>query len=301
MNNISVIILTFNEEKHIERCISSLKSFASQVYVIDSCSTDRTKVLSESLGAKVYVNPWPGNHAKQFQWALDNCDISTEWVMKMDADEYLLPELQSEISTKLCLISEDISGVYIKRRLHFMGKWIKHGSYYPTWLLRIWRYKHGFMEQRLMDEHIKLTRGGVVYFENDLVDENLNNLTWWTLKHNNYSIREAIDTLNHIYGFDESDLVSPKFFGTQEQRKRKLKNLYSDLPVFFRPMLYFTWRYFFRFGFLDGKQGLIWHFLQGFWYRFLVDAKIVEIRHNAGCDRNAIRLYIEKEYGVKFE
>jgi len=301
MKKISVLILTYNEELHIARCIESLQSIAKDIFIVDSYSTDKTVDIAESLGAKVYQNKWPGNHAIQFQWGLDNCPIETEWVMKMDSDEYVLPELAEEINAKISVLDDDVSGVYIKRRVYFMDRWIKHGGYYPTWLLRIWRYDKGRMEQRWMDEHIKLSSGKTVQFENDLVDDNKNNLTWWTTKHNNYATREAVDILNILYNFVSYDEVVPNIFGTQEQKKRWLKIRYASLPLFVRPVLYFHWRYFLKLGFLDGKQGLIWHFLQGFWYRFLVDAKIYEIYFRAGKEKKDIVEFLKNEYGIEFD
>ncbi|MDD5202066.1 MAG: glycosyltransferase family 2 protein [Sulfurimonas sp.] len=298
MNNLSIIILTYNEEKHIERCIKSLLPIAKNIFIIDSFSTDKTIEICESLGAKVYQNAFI-NHAVQFQWGLDNCPIDTKWVMKMDSDEYILPELQSEIIEKLEKLDEDVSGIYIKRRVYFKDRWIKHGSYYPTWLLRIWKYEDGRMEQRWMDEHIKLSSGNTIQFENDLVDDNLNDLTWWTQKHNNYATREAVDILNIIYEFLKYDEVPANIFGTQEERKRWLKKRYAKLPLFTRPFIYFVWRYIFKLGFLDGKQGLIWHFLQGFWYRFLVDAKIYEMEKKVKDSGKSIKEVIESDYGMK--
>ena len=296
--DISVIILTYNEELHIERCIKSLLPVVKEIFIIDSFSTDKTVEIAERLGAKVYQNPWI-NYALQFQWGLDNCPIETEWVMRMDSDEYILPELQNEISNKMQNIQEDTSGIYIKRRVYFKDKWIKHGSYYPTWLLRIWRYKDGHIEQRWMDEHIKLTKGKTIQFDNDLVDDNLNDLTWWTTKHNNYATREAVDILNIIHEFINYDEVNSNFFGTQEERKRFLKKKYANLPLFTRPFIYFLWRYFIKLGFLDGKQGLIWHFLQGFWYRFLVDAKIYEIEKKAEDSNLSLKETLIQKYGFK--
>ena len=296
--DISVVILTYNEELHIERCIKSLLPVVKEIFIIDSFSSDKTVEIAESLGAKVYQNPWI-NYALQFQWGLDNCPIETEWVMRMDSDEYILPELQNEISNKMQNIQEDTSGIYIKRRVYFKDKWIKHGSYYPTWLLRIWRYKDGHIEQRWMDEHIKLTKGETIQFENDLVDDNLNDLTWWTTKHNNYATREAVDILNIIHEFINYDEVNSNFFGTQEERKRFLKKKYANLPLFTRPFIYFLWRYFIKLGFLDGKQGLIWHFLQGFWYRFLVDAKIYEIEKKAEDSNLSLKETLIQKYGFK--
>jgi glycosyltransferase involved in cell wall biosynthesis len=298
--DISVIILTYNEEKHIKRCIESLLPVVEEVFIVDSYSTDKTVEIAESLGAKVYQNKWI-NYAVQFQWGLDNCPINTKWVMRMDADEYILPELALEINQKIGTLNNDISSIYIKRRVLFMNKWIKHGGYYPTWLLRIWKYEYGMIEERWMDEHIKVSQGNSIKFDNDIVDDNLNNLTSWTEKHNNYATREAIDLLNYIYSFVNYDDVKPNIFGSQAEKKRWLKVKYSKMPLFIRPLLYFNLRYFLQLGFLDGKKGLIWHFLQGFWYRFLVDAKIFEIYFKVGKKREDIMLFLKNEYNITFE
>ncbi len=298
MADVTVVILTFNEEKHIERCIRSLQPFAERIVIIDSFSTDRTVEIATSLGAEVLQHEWPGNHAVQFQWGLDNAKLDTEWVMKIDADEYVLPELADEIRERLPAIDNETSGIYMKRRVFFMGKWIKYGGYYPTWLLRIWRNGKGRMEQRWMDEHIKLTEGKSIRFEHDFVDENLHGLTAWTEKHNHYATREAVDILNIIYRFKAYDSVEPNLFGSQEERKRWLKIKYASMPLFLRPLIYFCWRYFFKGGFLDGKAGLIWHTLQGGWYRFLVDAKIYEIYHIAGREKESILEVLADEYNI---
>ena len=225
--------------------------------------------------------------------------IKTNWIMRLDADEYLTEELKQELLEKLEKLPEDITGLYVKRRVYFMERWIKHGGYYPIWLLRIWRKGKGYCEPRWMDEHIKITEGKVAFLENDIVDHNLKTLHWWINKHNSYATREAIDLLNYKYGFMKFDEIKPKLFGTQEQRKRWLKLRYAKLPLFFRPFLYFFYRYFFKLGFLDGKEGLIWHFLQGFWYRFLVDAKIYEIEKRAKGERLSVKEVIKKVYGIE--
>ena len=296
MQDISVIILTFNEEKHIARCINSLLTFTDKIFIIDSGSTDKTVEIAENLGAKVAVNPWI-NYATQFNFGIENNPFKTTWLMRMDADEYVLPELSNEINQKLFETPQEISGIYIKRRVLFFDKWIRHGAYYPIWLLRIWRNGHGICEESWMDEHIKLFQGKTVQMQQDLVDHNLNNLTWWTQKHNLYAIREVIDLLNIKYNFRDFEAVEPKLLGTQEQRKRYLKVKYASLPLFTRPIFYFIYRYFLRLGFIDGKQGLMWHFLQGFWYRFLIDAKIYEIYHRVGRDKEAIMDFFKSEYG----
>jgi glycosyltransferase involved in cell wall biosynthesis len=296
--DLTVIILTYNEEKHIQRCIESLKNVAKKIILVDSFSNDQTLTIAKELGAEIYQNTFI-NHAVQFQWGLDNCTIPTQWVMKMDADEYVTPELATEIKQKLANIKNEINGIYVKRRVVFLGKWIKNGSYYPTWLLRIWRNKTATVEQRWMDEHIKLEDGKTTNFENDIVDENLNNLAWWTTKHNNYSTKEAIEMLNIEYDICSFNGVKPDLKGTQEQRKRWLKKKYSKLPLFARPLIYFLWRYFIKLGFLDGKQGLIWHSLQGLWYRMLVDAKVFEIKRTSRLRNISISEAIDYLYKIK--
>lgn len=296
MQDLSVIILTFNEEKHIERCLRSLLPFTNKIFIVDSGSTDQTVAIARSLGAMVEQNTWV-NYAKQFNFGIEHNPFHTQWLMRMDADEYVLPELAAEINEKLAKLPSDVSGIYLKRRVMFMNQWIRRGGYYPTWLLRIWQSGKGICEESWMDEHIKIFSGRSIQFEHDIVDHNLNNLTWWTQKHNLYAIREMIDLLNIRYDFNDAETVEPRFFGTQEQRKRYLKIQYASLPLFTRPLLYFVYRYFVKLGFLDGKKGLIWHFLQGLWYRFLVDTKIFEVYLKAGCDKEAIIEFFRTEYG----
>ena len=187
MMDISVIILTYNEEIHIKRCLDRISPHVKKVFIIDSFSTDRTVEICKDLGAVVLQNKWPGNQAEQFNWALDNINIETKWILRLDADEYLLPELIDEFKSRLPKIPEYISGVSLKRRHIFLGKWIKRGTY-PVIILRMFRNGKGRCEQRLMDEHLVLSEGKTITFENDFVDHNLNTLMWWIEKHNNYAI-----------------------------------------------------------------------------------------------------------------
>lgn len=295
--NLSVIILTYNEQQHIERCISSVRNIAAKIYVIDCYSTDHTREIALNLGAQVYEHVWV-NYASQFNWALENIPLSTDWILRLDADEVVTDELKHELLERLPTLPSDVSGVYVKRRMVFLNRWIRHGAMYPIHMLRIWRRGDGFCEKRWMDEHIKITAGRCEVFDHDIVDHNLNNLGWWITKHNGYASREAVDLLNLKYNLIQYDDVSPAFFGTQEQRKRWLKIRYANLPFFVRPLLYFIYRYIFKLGFLDGKEGLIYHFLQGFWYRFLVDAKLFEIRQKCGHDRSKIVELLKTEYGI---
>ncbi|KXX72554.1 glycosyltransferase family 2 protein [Flammeovirga sp. SJP92] len=294
-NDISVIILTYNEEMHIKRCINSLKNIVKNIFIIDSYSSDNTIKIAKELGAIVFQNPWK-NYATQFNWALENCPIDTKWVWRVDADEFIDHELADNVNNQITTIKENISGIYVKRKIVFMGKPLMHGSWYPRWYLKIFRYGIGECENRWMDEHIVLSSGNTIKLEGNQIDDNLNNLTWWTDKHNKYANREVIDILFKEYSLNEKDNVKPSLFGNDEERLRWLKKYYNKTPILVRPLLNFFYRYFIKFGFLDGTQGLIWHLLQSFWYRTLVDAKVYELKKRFNNNEKEIIDFLKTEY-----
>ncbi|RMG27970.1 MAG: glycosyltransferase family 2 protein, partial [Methanobacteriota archaeon] len=265
-----------------------------------SFSTDRTLEIAESLGAEVFQHEFV-NQAQQFQWALDHCPIQTDWVMRMDADEYLEPDAQAEICSRLPLIEDGVDGVYLNRKKFFLGKWIRHGGIYPVIMLRIWRIGKGRVEQRWMDEHIVLNEHArTVRFSGNFVDDNLHGITAWVDKHNSYATREMVELLNNKYGLFEKDEAVTRFDDPQAKKKRALKdNVYSKMPPGFRAFLYFLYRYILRLGFLDGSKGFIFHFMQGFWYRLLVDTKIIEIEAKSNRDKLKIVHILEKEHGIR--
>lgn len=279
MADLTVIILTKNEESNIEKCIKSLNGIAERVVLIDSGSTDKTLEKAAKLGAESYFHEF-SNHASQLNWGLENIDISTEWVMRMDADEELTRELAEEIENKLSVLDKKISGIFLRRRIYFMGRWIRHGGVYPTMILRIFRKNKAFCEQTDMDEHFVLKEGASATFKYDFIDNNTKSLEWWINKHNWYSGKEMSEYLSKKEK-TFNDEVRPRLFGSQAERKRWFKYMfYYKTPLMRRAHWYFIYRYFFKLGFLDGKEGLIFHFLQGYWYRFLVDAKIYETEKN---------------------
>jgi len=301
MQNIAAIILTYNEEIHIQRCIESIKSVCSEIFVIDSLSTDLTEQLAMEAGAtQVLKNPWK-NYATQFNWGLANAPITADWVWRIDADEFITPILAEQVRLTIAKQENtDVNGIYVRKRIDFMGRPLLHGGWYPQYHLKLWRRGHGECENRWMDEHIRLTDGTSVFIDvkgADQVDANLNDLTWWTQKHNGYATREMVDMLMMEYGLDdEANEIKANFFGSDPQRKRWLKLKYVKSPLFVRPFLNFTLRYILKAGFLDGKEGLIWHFLQGFWYRFLVDAKIFAIKKSYNWDDEKIKKWIKATY-----
>ena len=274
--DVSVLILTHNEERNIGKCIESILPLTDQIFVVDSNSTDRTRQICADYGVTVAVRDWT-TYADQFNWGLDHFSFATEWIMRMDADEEMTDELVVGLRGFLAQPAADIGGVMIKRRVYFMGRWIRHGSYYPTWLLRVFRRDAGRCESLFMDEHIVLSQGATVEVHADIIDKNNKDLTFWTDKHNKYSNRELLDLLETDQQSDDASQIQGRFSGNQVEQKRWVKqNLYGRSPLFLRAFVYFLYRYFIRLGFLDGREGLIFHFLQGFWYRFLVDAKLYE-------------------------
>ena len=296
MIDVTVIILTFNEEQHIKRCLENVNKFAKKVYVIDCFSKDATKEIAESLGAEVIQHEWPGNQAAQFNWALQNIEIDTEWILRLDADEYLLPELIEEMQTRVPSLDENITGITFKRRHIFLERWMKRGTY-PVMIMRMFRKGKAVCEQRLMDEHIELLQGDSITFENDFVDHNLNNLSWWAQKHVGYAVREAAELLDIEYNITGND-SGERHLSEKTLQKRKLKLKYAKKPLFWRSFAYFIYRYFFKLGFLEGKEGFLWTFMQGWWYRTLVDAKIFEIKKACGNDKNKIIAHLKEHYNI---
>lgn len=280
MVDLTVVILTKNEEYNLEKCIRSFNGIAKRFVIVDSYSTDGTKKLCQELSGEICIDFYENkfiDYATQLNWGLMNTNINTKWSMRMDADEELTPELVNEISDNLHKLDENIKGVILKRRVYFMGKWIKHGGKYPELLLRIFRTGYGICEQKLMDEHMILIEGNTIKFNNDIIDNNNKNLDWWTHKHNWYSNREVLDYQQKVVVSSENKEIDQDIFKGQAERKRLIKNNgYYKLPLFFRAWCYFIYRYYIRLGFLDGTEGRIYHFLQAYWYRFLVDAKIYE-------------------------
>lgn len=303
MLDLTVIILTKDEKLHIARCIENIKPIAKSIIVIDSFSTDGTQEIARSLGAEVIEHKWPGNQAAQFNWAIDNIKIDTKWILRIDADEYLLPELIEELKQKLPYISDDVNGIVLKRRHIFLDKWMKHGIY-PVKLLRLYRKGHARYEQRMMDEHLILSDGKEIEFDNDFCDHNLNNISWFCKKHIDYAIREAAEILTSDISDkkpDEAQLIessNSNNLSSQAQKKRNKKSKYNSLPLFWRSFAYFLYRYFLKGAWREGKEGFVFSFLQGWWYRTLVDAKVMELKKQSNNDPEKLREILKKQYNI---
>jgi len=269
--SLSVIILAYNEEKNIEECLKSVYNWADEVFVVDSFSTDRTLGIAKKYTDKIYQNKFEG-YSKQRNWALDNLPLSNDWIFFLDSDERPSKELKKEIREVLIEVpKEDIEGFYIKRSFFFMGKWIRHGGYYPIWLLRLFKHKKVRCQERGVDEHFEV-EGKTLQLRHDIIHEDQRGITFWIDRHNKYATLEANEQIKSIEHLR-------KLANSQFEKKRLLKRLiWRHLPTVIRPFLYFFYRYVFRLGFLDGKAGFVYHFLHGFWYRLLVDIKLKEIQ-----------------------
>ena len=297
--DISVIILTGNEELHIKRCLDRICPLVKKVFVIDCFSIDRTlEIAKEYENVTIIQNKWV-NYATQFNWALDNAPIKTKWILRLDADEYLCENLIDELYEKLDKEPEDVTGISFLLRRVWMGRIIRRGLP-PIRQMRLFRTGKAKSEVRQMDEHIELLEGHGVDYNGEWADDNLNNISWWTQKHVGYAIREAVDLLDMEYDLTGSAVADKdKNMNDQAKAKRMAKHKYARQPLFWRSFAYFCYRYFLKLGFLEGKEGFLWHFLQGWWYRTLVDAKIYEIKKACGNDKEKIKLHLKAHYGIK--
>ncbi|WP_254020823.1 glycosyltransferase family 2 protein [Mesorhizobium escarrei] len=277
---IHAVILTLNESVHIGRCIESCKELVESITVIDSGSTDTTVEIAEKLGAEVIRHPWI-NYATQLNFGISTLVGKGGWLMRIDADEVLDPATSHRLSEVVSQADRDCDGILVQRRIYFLGRRMRYGAIEPSWQLRLWRNGRGRCEQRWMDEHV-IVSGNVQKSDIVISDINMNSLTWWTAKHNQYASREAIDLLNARFEFLKADKLPVSGASPQARARRFLKEkIYLRTPAGVRVIAYFLYRYLIRLGFLDGRPGFYFHFLQGLWYRGLVDAKVFEIEEFA--------------------
>jgi glycosyltransferase involved in cell wall biosynthesis len=276
---ITAIVLTYNEQVNLTACLASLENWVQHIVVVDSGSTDGTVEIARAHGAEVVHHDFE-NYSAQRNWALNNLPINTPWVLNIDADERVSEELRTSISRQIPRADPALAGFMVARRTVFLGRWIRHGGHYPNWHLRIFRVGTGRCEDRLYDQHF-LVNGRVERLSGDLIDNFTPDLATFSKRHIRWAQLEAAQAAR---GRGEWE-ISGRLWSTDPMaRRRWLRNFYGDrLPILIRPVLYFFYRYFFRLGFLDGKEGLVFHFLQGFWYRFLVDAMLFEVEKSVSA------------------
>jgi glycosyltransferase involved in cell wall biosynthesis len=277
----TVILLSFNSEETLGATLTSARQVSDEIFVVDSYSNDGTVELARSLGATVVQHTFE-HYGAQRNWAIDNLPISRPWQLHLDADEWMDNRLVAAIQA---LSDEpEHAGYFVPRYLRFLGRVLRHGGMSPTWHLRLFRTGVGRCENRQYDQHFLLAKGTSGKLPGAIVDDIRMPLTEWTVRHNRWSDSEVAE----LNGAEASGQLEPDARGNPAQRKRFLRQKYYRMPLFARSFALFLYRYFFRLGFLDGTEGLIFWVLQSFWFRFLVDSKIWEKRHAASLAQKAM-------------
>lgn len=277
---LSVVILTHNEAHNLPDCLASVRGWAGELFVVDSGSTDETVKIAQAAGATVLSHPFE-NYAKQRNWAQENLPFHHEWLLHLDADERVTPQLQRAIHTFFQSgHHQQVAGAYFSRRTVFMGRWIKHGGHYPVYHTRLYRRDKGHCENLPYDQHF-LVESPTVKLEGDLIDVLTSDLDTWTFRHIRWAGKESAHILQRQQ--ETANQVAADLSGTPiEQRRWLKKQLFGRVPLLWRAFGYFFFRYVILLGFLDGKEGLIFHFLQGCWFRFYIDAKMYEAERVRG-------------------
>lgn len=289
---LSVVILTRNEEANIAQCLENLR-WASEVFVVDSGSTDRTVEIARVLGAKICFHAFD-SFAGQRNWALDNLPFSFEWVLLLDADEVIPLETAAAIAKVVTTPGNPFQGFYLNRRFFFWGRWLRRGGLYPSWILRLLKRGKVRFEERPMSEYVVAT-GPVGYIRQPFDHLDHHPLAHWVEKHNRYADLHGEEFFGELLG-QYRTLSQPRLLGSQTERKRWLRvRLWNRLPLFLRPFFLFSRSYFLKLGLLDGLPGFVYHVLLRFWFPFLIDAKILERQLR---ERNAEAMTGPKRPGV---
>lgn len=286
----SFIIITYNEEVHLPRLLSSIVDLGAPIFILDSGSTDATLQIAKEAGVTVLQHPFE-NHPQQWDFALKNFKIETPWVVCLDADHTVTPELRKHLDEFTDEGHTGVSGIYFNRKNFFKGKWLKHGGYFPFYLLKMFRYGVGYSDlNENMDHRFIVPGKTIIWKDGYLLEENLkeNQVSFWIAKHNRYSDLVAHEEVERMMQMRQQTL-KPHFWGSPDERTAWLKQLWWRLPRYTRPMLYFTYRMTFQLGILDGRTGVIFHFLQGFWFRLIVDVKIDEILQQQNMQKTPIK------------
>lgn len=287
----SVIILSYNEELHLPRLLASLDGLNYDLYLVDSGSTDRTLSIAKKYNATIATNPFE-NHPKQWDFALNHFEIKTPWIIGLDSDHIILPELYEKLKNfRDDQIDKKVTGIYFNRKNFFKGRWLRYGGYFPKYLLKMFRTGVGCSDlNENMDHRFVVPGEKIIWEKGYLKEENLkeNEISFWINKHNRYSDLVAQEEMERMKKIRVQH-NSARFFGNPDERIAFMKKIWWKLPLYWRPFLYFFYRFFFKLGILDGQEGRLFHFLQGFWFRLIVDEKINELKKlEANSDRLSV-------------
>ena len=298
MKNLTIIILTYNEEANIGNCLDSMRGIDAPIFVVDSFSTDRTHDILRERGINFVEHEFK-NYSAQRNWAQANTPNATEWVLHIDAGETLTPAMVEWINNDFDPTDSTVNGYMFARRAIFMGRWIKYGGYHPIYHLRLYRRRTGHCEAKVYDQHFvvdgptaRVPKGA------DMADGVMSSLRDFTISHARWAVFEAVES---IQAEEDPGEVEARFFGNPIERTRWLKTrVFQRAPLFLRSFLYLFHRYFIKLGFLDGKEGLVFHFLQGFWFRFLVDSTVLELRKEM-AKGHSLAWVVKEKYGLSMD
>jgi len=273
---ICAIILTKNEEIHLERILEQLSKLMNNILIVDSGSTDQTFEIAKKYRCDFIFNKWK-NHAAQFNFGIKSLKNKYSWIIRVDADEFfensdLLAQFVNRIKNGQY---KKTNGISFYRSIYFLGYRIRYGGVFPISVVRLFRSGYGLCEDRWMDEHIVVS-GKIIHEDLTIIDDNKMGFEFWLNKHIGYAKREAIEMLFIRYGLTNKNSKLKNNLPTSKKRNIK-ENYYSKLPLFLRPTLYFLYRYFVRIGFLDGRIGFLFHFFHAFWYRMVVDLFVFRV------------------------
>jgi glycosyltransferase involved in cell wall biosynthesis len=287
---VTVVVLTHDEEANLPACLASVAGWVEEIVVVDSGSRDRTLEIARQHGARILSHPFE-THTRQWRWALDTLRDDTggrldRWILGLDADQRVSPELRDELRARwqeaaAAPRAGEPHGFYVNRRQIFRGRWIRHGGYYPKYLLKLFRLDRVQLDDRDLVDHHFYVSGPVGTLSGDLIEDNLkeNDISFWIEKHCGYAARLAREEF--LRRRDNAGTTGTAGAASVDPRSRRMrwrKRCWSRVPLFVRPFLYFFYRYVCRLGFLDGKQGLVFHFLHACWFRFLVDVHLDELQ-----------------------
>lgn len=273
---VTAVVLTFNEAPNIAACLESISGLCN-VHVVDSGSTDGTVEICRSFGAAVHTHAYE-NHSRQWQWALEHLPLTTPWVLALDADFTVTPELVRRMAAELANVPADVGGIYVRHLYVFGGGTIRFGGTKQHWM-RLIRRGHAQPDLSDLVDFRFVTQGAVRQWPQAVVEYNRHDddISTWLRKQDKFSLRLAVEEELRRAGRTAWS-VKPSPFGHSDERFAWLRDRWLAMPLFVRPVLYFFYRYILAGGFLDGRGGFLYHALQGFWLRLVVDWKIAQLR-----------------------
>lgn len=275
---LTAVVMTYNEELNIGRCLESVEGWADEVFVVDSFSTDATLGIARRYTCEIVQHVYEG-HPQQWTWALASLPFKHSWILALDADFVVTPELREAIRDVIARDAAGCDGYYVRHREIFRHRFIRHGSIYPRYWLRLFRREKVFLDpENLVDVHFYIS-GPVGRLEYDVIEENAkeHDFAFWIEKQMRFAKRQAVEELRRRSGEARAPMP-PRLFGTPDQRTLWLKQRWYRMPLYSRSVFYFLYRYVVRLGFLDGKAGFLYHFSQGFFNLLLIDVFIDELR-----------------------